>query len=300
MVYSEHLSVAVVSGNKIVREVRTNGEDVVPLPFGTDYGLRIKNHSTKRAVVSVEIDGKDVLDGKQLIVEANDTCNLEGFMEGYTVRNKFRFIKTTEATKEHRGDFIDDGLIRVSWQYEEPYNPPKTKTTEEHHYHHHHDHHYWDDYFEPYKWPKYPKRYPWESPFYSSTTEADNATHDSDSTECSSPLKSIRNKDSVKPQSFYRNIETSAVGIGDSVANDSLEDGFTAQGSQTNQDFGRGYVGQLESEKHVIVLKLKGTDQKNQPVVKVISTRDRISCPSCGKKNKSGVQFCPRCGTGLR
>jgi len=120
MVYSEKFVAVVVCNNHIVREIRENGNDIVRMPFGTDYSLRFKNQHTTNAIVNVEIDGQDVLDGDQIIIEPNSTGDLLGFMKNRSVHNAFRFIKKTQQIAQHRGDFIDDGSIRISWQYEKP------------------------------------------------------------------------------------------------------------------------------------------------------------------------------------
>jgi len=118
MVYNSKLIVVVKSKGKILRD--TDG--VVRLPFGSDYHLTIKNKNTKTAVVSVEIDGEDVLDSSQLVVKPNETFELKGFLTNSTVRNKFRFTKKTDAIVNHRGDRLDDGIIRVEYQFEKPWH----------------------------------------------------------------------------------------------------------------------------------------------------------------------------------
>ena len=123
MVYSNKMVVSVVTSAGIAREIRQAGTDSVYIPFGSDYSIRFKNLDSRRAVVSIEVDGENALDGSKIVVGANETGELEGFMEGSTVRKMFRFIEKTEQISEHRGDRMDDGLIRVSWQFERSYRP---------------------------------------------------------------------------------------------------------------------------------------------------------------------------------
>ena len=122
MVYSNKFVAVVVCNNQIVREIRENGNDQVYLPFGSDYSLRFKNQHSMKAVVNVEIDGKDVLDGNQLVVDPNSTSDLKGFMVDGKVNNSFRFIEKTQQIAKHRGDFIDDGFIRITWKFEKQFD----------------------------------------------------------------------------------------------------------------------------------------------------------------------------------
>jgi len=110
---------------QFVAEVKVNGKilrvrnDEVFLPFGSEYSLLLKNLNSKRASVKISIDGTDVLDGNALVVGPNQTAELEGFLKGSTGKNKFRFIQKTKEIQEHRGDKIDDGIIRIEFAYEE-------------------------------------------------------------------------------------------------------------------------------------------------------------------------------------
>jgi len=116
MVYVNKFVVAVKHRGKVLRD--SNG--VVRLPFGADYSLMLKNKNSVRALVDVEIDGEDVLDGNSLIIGPNEHTNLKGFMSGRKVRNRFRFIKKTKQISKYRGDRVDDGLVRVEFKFERP------------------------------------------------------------------------------------------------------------------------------------------------------------------------------------
>jgi hypothetical protein len=60
----------------------------VTLPFGSDYSLKLKNLESRKALVSVSIDGQDVLNGKQLIVAPDSDALLDGFMDGSEVHSR--------------------------------------------------------------------------------------------------------------------------------------------------------------------------------------------------------------------
>lgn len=111
--------------NNLVAVVKCNGRIVndiygeVRLPFGSDYTLYFKNKDSRRVVVNVDIDGADVLDGSSLVINGNSTAELKGRIGGTNVKNFFRFIKKTRKISEYRGDKIDDGLVRISFKYED-------------------------------------------------------------------------------------------------------------------------------------------------------------------------------------
>lgn len=114
MVYKNNIVVVLKVDGKILRE---EGE-FVTLPFGSEYSILFKNLESRRAVIDVEIDGQDVLDGSRLILEPNSTSELEGFKKGDKVTNKFKFIQKTKQIAGYRGDKIDDGFIRVLATFE--------------------------------------------------------------------------------------------------------------------------------------------------------------------------------------
>jgi hypothetical protein len=71
--------------------------------------------------------------------------------------------------------------------------------------------------------------------------------------------------------------------------------GITVEGNEVNRPVANGYVGSLENESHVIVLKLVGEN-----VETIRTTREKIECATCGKSNRSDSKFCSECGTYLK
>ena len=76
------------------------------------------------------------------------------------------------------------------------------------------------------------------------------------------------------------------------------EDGITVKGSEINQNFSYGVIGDLEHESIVLVLKLKG-HKENKRVQKITTVSEKKICPICGKKHKMNSNFCSRCGTNI-
>lgn len=114
--YKNGFVVFISQNSNVLRE----REGSVSLPFGSEYEIGLKNTASKRAVVSVFVDGEDVLDGKKIVLNANSDMNLLGFMDGMVAKNRFRFIEKTEKIENHRGNKPEDGLIRVQVQFEKP------------------------------------------------------------------------------------------------------------------------------------------------------------------------------------
>jgi len=114
MVYYENFVVSLKVGDRFLREEN----DVVKIPFGTEYSLYLKNLESRNAVVSVSIDGKDALGGNQLIVRGNSSVNLLGFLKNNVVKNKFRFIELTKELENLIGYDPEDSIIRVEFTYE--------------------------------------------------------------------------------------------------------------------------------------------------------------------------------------
>lgn len=119
MVYNNKFITVIKCKGKVLREF---SDGTVRLPFGSDYSILLKNKDTRKALVEVFVDGKDVLDGNNIIVGPNETTELKGFMKDSTVRNKFRFINKTKEISKYRGDLLEDGLVEVKYRFEE-YKP---------------------------------------------------------------------------------------------------------------------------------------------------------------------------------
>lgn len=94
--------------------------EIVTLPFGTEYYIRIQNANNRRALVSVQIDGIDQLGGDKLVVHGNSSVDLKRSLTNGNQHtgNAFKFIAHTSATEQHRGVRAQDGLIRVTAQLE--------------------------------------------------------------------------------------------------------------------------------------------------------------------------------------
>jgi hypothetical protein len=117
--YKNNFVAVIKCGGKILRE--QNSE--VYLPYGSEYSIWLKNKDARRASVSIEVDGENVLNGHSLIIDGNTSQEIKGFMRDMKETNRFKFIKKTKEIQNHRGDRIDDGLVSITYQFEEPIKP---------------------------------------------------------------------------------------------------------------------------------------------------------------------------------
>ncbi len=146
---------------KVAGKVLKEQKDQVFLPFGSEYSIFLKNLNSVRAAVRIQLDGQDVTDGKDLIVQPNSSIDLERFIKNgnLTTGNKFKFIERTGKIEAHRGIGGEDGLLRVEFQFEKVTPKPVVVETI-----HKHTHYY--DYYRPWYW--YPNQYYLGGPYYGS------------------------------------------------------------------------------------------------------------------------------------
>lgn len=116
MMYKNNFVAVVKSSGSILRETG----NTVYLEYGSEYSILLKNKDSRKALVSIEVDGEDVLNGHGLIVSANTTQEVKGFMRDMSETNRFKFINKTKQIQSHRGDRLDDGLIRITYRFQEP------------------------------------------------------------------------------------------------------------------------------------------------------------------------------------
>jgi len=118
--YNNNFVAAIKSNGSILRE-RDDG--VISIPFGSNYSILLKNLNTVDVVVNVEVDGESVLQGYNLVISPNTDFELLGKLKDLNKSNKFKFIHKTKQISDYRGDTVDDGLIRVVYNFVKPKLP---------------------------------------------------------------------------------------------------------------------------------------------------------------------------------
>ena len=250
----------------LVAEIKLNGkilrlkDDTAYLPFGSEYSLLLKNLNTRRASIKIEIDGQDVLDNSSLVIDPNSTTEITGFLKGSTARNRFKFIQKTKQIQDHRGDKIEEVLIRIEFAFDKTVSSPWI-TTVINEVNELHD--------PPFKFTHYGSGSNWT---YSASVGI--------------PAKGDRDI-----QSFNCNVEDLAV-------TPAQNEGITVKGSEINQNFNYTSMGELEDSK-VIIIKLCGLTQQGTNVTQAKTTQEKLTCSVCGTKSKSSAKYCSNCGTFL-
>lgn len=270
MMFQSKLAAAIKVNGKILREFK----DTVYVPFGSEYSVFVKNLNSVRAVVNIEIDGQDVAAGG-IVINANSSVDLERFIKNGNLMegNKFKFIERTSSIEQHRGIGVEDGLVRISYQFEKP-KPVYA-------------HNFW--------------KYGGQSTPISSgpTYNVGGVLRGVDYSQgqstrnlaASSTSASLINMGITTGSNVHDGMPTMDCSFNDA--------GITVPGSHSTQQFTTVTVGVLEAETHVLVLKLLGETANNIPVVKPVTVKHKPKCDTCGKLNRAHAKFCVECGTAL-
>jgi len=278
MVFSNNFVAVVKCNGKILREKK----NIVYLNFDSEYSLLLKNLSSQRANVKVSIDGTDVLYGSSLIIDPNSETELKGFLDGCTVRHRFKFIQKTKQIQQHRGDKLDDGLIRIEYAFEEKQIIRRKTILHEHHKHEHHHHHHSNTYWYDYNPPT----------FGGMSWDDSGNVYGSSRNLVGSSLTCNSGEGSDSVNCFHSNV------CEDSLDAPMDDEGITVQGSKTQQDFQYASIGRLEPSQ-VIILRLRGQTSGGEKVSKPVTVKTKFQCPTCGTRSSSQARFCAQCGTNL-
>ena len=243
-------------------------KDTVYIPFASEYSILLKNLNTTRAVVNVFVDGENVVPGG-LVIDPGRTVDLERWIKNGNLSegNKFKFIERTSAIEDGpRGIKLEDGLIRVEYQFELP--RPVISVTDT----------YWNN-----------------SNIYSKgLTRGFGSSNISGSTgDWASPMGATYSASGATLNS----VSTNAFNV--QASGFKNETGITVPGSKSTQSFQHVNVGALDPAVHNIVLKLVGDLGDNKPVEKAVTVKAKPKCTTCGKQNKAHAKFCSECGTAL-
>lgn len=302
--YNNKLAVAIKSAGKVLREF----QDQVYVPFNSEYSILIKNLNSTRALVRVMVDETEVCsDG--LVINPNSSLELERFVKNLDKGNRFKFIERTGKIEDTRGIKIEDGLIRVEFQFEKVVE----KVTHEvhHEYIHHYDRYWWDDWYwwDNRHWrrdppPPYRVTYRSDCGGYGSGI-ASSGSSGLVGSSSGSVVRSLMNSGdgSVAVNLCNASGAGSAGNVMSTPTMDSMdisnEAGITVPGSISNQQFTTVSDFEVEDTKHVMVIKLLGETGKGKKVRTPVTVKSKQKCVTCGHLNKATAKFCVECGTAL-
>lgn len=261
--YNQKMVASIKVNGKILREFK----DTVYIPFGSEYSILLKNLNTVRCIVNVWIDGDNIVPGGLVIAEGQ-TIDLERSIKNgnLTAGNKLKFIERTSAVENGpRGVKLEDGLVRVEYQFEKVY--PTIDWYSKAHYN------------TPNPWHNNQR---WDtgtaSPGILRGLSISGQLVGSVTAQAASAEPQLMNVSFAAPQN---------------------EVGITVAGSKSDQKFQTVSNFATESEKHSIVLKLLGETADNKQVAEAVTVKKKPKCTTCGKVNKATAKFCAECGTAL-
>ena len=295
--YNQKLVASIKSKGKVLREFK----DTVYIPFAEEYSILLKNLNTVRAVVNVFIDGENAVPGG-LVIDPGRTVDLERWIKNGNLSegNKFKFIERTGAIEDGpRGIKLEDGLVRVEYQFEIPRPVFQPKWVPGHY-----EYDYWNR----------TNTGLFNSPVYGGSTGISGSLGDRFSVTASGSTCQVNVNGMLRGVDYSKgeSVKATAASAINQVApqgnvHDGMatmdcymnETGITVPGSKSEQKFQSTTVGTLESEVHSIVLKLVGDLGNNKPVTKPVTVAHKPKCVTCGKQNKAHAKFCTECGTAL-
>ena len=300
MVFNKNFVAVIKANGKILREMNS----AVRLPFGTEYSILLKNLDTRRAVVTVTIDGQDALDQYRLIIDGNSEYELKRFIVDGNLDTgpRFKFIEKSSKISEHRGDKVSDGIVRIEYQFEREVNGilkyTKEPTKEVHNHHHYH-------FDRPRTWGDGVK------PLFDTYTTCDNNdVYGMAQTEniglSHNCVKSMRDTTACSIQASSASLPQESISAQKAVMDWNIVEepvndaGITTYGNDCDQSFSLGHIGALESTKNVICLQLLGSNDDGSKISSVITVKKKIICNVCGNANKSSSKFCSECGTNIK
>lgn len=322
MMYQSKMAFAIKSKGKVLREFK----DTVYIPFGTEYSILLKNQHTTRAVVNVFIDGVNQTPGG-LVVDALGECELErSLLNGsLTAGNRFKFIERTGAVEQHRGVQLEDGLVKIEYQFESIAQIRTPSVFQDHYYNGLKVGSGYNSLDVPGHWLSASGS---QVNSYNSSIATTNVTlggaggggsHATNSTGvngvynvggiarsadmsrgeftgtvASAAVNQYLKDNNIKPKfsgEVHDGCATMDMGFNDA--------GITVSGSRSNQRFSTTYMGAMDSEKFSMVIRLLGETPDNKPVVKPVTVKAKPKCVTCGRQNKATAKFCVECGTAL-
>ena len=270
--YNQKLVASLKANGKILREFK----DTVYVPFGTEYSILLKNLSTVRCIVNLSIDGTDVVPGG-LVINAGQVVDLERWIKNGNLNegNKFKFIERTAQIEQHRGIGLEDGIINISYQFEQPQIRATT---------------IWDH--NTGQWDKQK----WLSDqYYGSPMRGIGGSGGQVLKSANYPTLNSVSIGSVTAQSA----EPQLMNVSNNDSASYNDAGITVPGGKSEQKFSTASWFPVLPEKHSIVLKLLGETPDNKPVLKPVTVKAKPKCETCGKLNKANAKFCSACGTSL-
>ncbi len=262
MAYDSQFVLCVLHNGSPIREIG----GVTHLPFHSSYKVRLKNKNAfLRAKAKVWIDGRQVSNLGDFILNPNDTLDLERFLdESMTSGRRFKFVPLEDGRVNDPTD-PENGIIKVEFYRERPYTPRP---------------------------PIRPIRKSYGLGSGGSGTASPIWQYTHPTTLGSSTLGG------GGATSCYASNNIMPV-----AASYVPEDaGATVEGGHSGQSFTYGSDFQTESRPVTLTLRIRGLDRRemdweDRPSRSKKQKKRIRFCPSCGAKRHGMAKFCASCGT---
>lgn len=263
MAYDSQFVLCVLHKGSPVREI--NGK--VHVPFGSEYNIRLKNkHSYLRAKARVWIDGRQVSNLGDFILQPGQTLDLERFLDSSLSQgSRFKFVPLSDSRVNDPTD-SENGIVKVEFYREYDFKINWTKTVS----------------------PITPRR----------------STGDSDWTFTSNPSWTINTGPfdtlTFNTNSLGASKITSSTSVNFLAACTTPSNGATVEGGISNQQFVEGADFTTDLFPTTLTLQIRGIENNrpSNPVVVNNGEQKKVRfCSNCGKRrSRRSDKFCGRCG----
>lgn len=262
MAYDSQFVICVLHKGSPVREI--NGK--VHVPFGSEYKIRLKNkHSYLRAKARVWIDGRQVSNLGDFILQPGQTLDLERFLDSSLAQgNCFKFVPLSDGRVNDPTDY-ENGTIKVEFyrEYDFKINWPKAVSP-----------------INLYAGNGSTGAPNWTFPSTSSWT----INEGFDTLTFNSQLLGSSNISCNASVNFL--VEATPA------------NGATVEGNLSNQQFVQGADFTTDLFPTTLTLQIRGIENKVQQSVTVPNQEKKVRfCSNCGKRrSRRSDKFCGRCG----
>ena len=257
-----HNVLCVLHNNAPVREI----DGRIHLPFHSEFKVRVKNkHAFLRAKARVSIDGRQVSNLGDFILQPNETLDLERFLdESMTRGRRFKFVPLGDSRVNDPTD-EENGTIKVEFYREKRWDPPQPKIS---------------------KWP----------------TKSPNITGSCDANWVYNQSNTLGNQTFTRGGGTTN---CSVNYVSSNIVHDSYipeNAGATVEGGHSGQSFVYGSDFLTETYPVTLELAIRAVDRRemnwDDQAQLPRQPKKRIKfCPNCGSKRHGMAKFCDSCGT---
>jgi hypothetical protein len=115
----ENFVLNIINSGNPVREI----DGIAVVPFNSEYELLLKNDNNRRCVANITIDGTNISNYGEFVINANGELNLERFVtESLNEGKRFKFV-TLDNPAIDDPTRKENGIVKVEFRLEKKRNP---------------------------------------------------------------------------------------------------------------------------------------------------------------------------------